>query len=113
MCQPWCHPRKELNFFDGFYCYGSSWYCAQFPRFRDTANILRGEATPNYFSHPEAAPRIAALMPDARMVVLLDPLSRAISWLQHLRRLEGVEGTIEHWLQLEPGTELLTRLSNI
>ena len=106
----WCHPRKELNFFDGLYCYGPSWYCAQFPRFRDGLNILRGEATPNYFSHPEAAARIAALMPEARMVVLLrNPIDRAISWIEHLRRLEGLEGSTEHWLQLElQELELLT-----
>ena len=98
----WCHPRKELHFFDGRYAYGSSWYCAQFPRFQDGAGILRGEATPNYFSHPDTAARVAALMPKARLMVLLrDPLARAVSWVQHLQRLEGLEGSVEHWLEHE------------
>lgn len=98
----WCHPRKELHFFDGRYAYGSNWYCAQFPRFQHDAGILRGEATPNYFSHPNTPPRVAALMPNARLVVLLrDPLSRAVSWVQHLQRLEGLDGSVEDWLETE------------
>lgn len=98
----WCHPRKELHFFDGRYAYGPNWYCAQFPRFQEGAGILRGEATPNYFSHPETAARVAALMPNARLVVLLrDPLARAVSWVQHLQRLEGLDGSVEDWLETE------------
>lgn len=98
----WCHPRKELHFFDGRYAYGSAWYCAQFPRFQEGSAILRGEATPNYFSHPDTPARVAELMPKARLVVLLrDPLARAVSWVQHLQRLEGLEGSAAHWLELE------------
>jgi len=41
-------------------------------------------------------------MPAARLVVLLrDPIQRAISWVQHLQRLEGLEGTVEAWLNYE------------
>ena len=98
----WCHPRKELHFFDGRFAYGREWYCAQFPRFQENSGILRGEATPNYYSHPATPARIAELMPNARLVVLLrDPLSRAISWVQHLQRLEGLQGSVTHWLQHE------------
>ena len=106
----WCHPRKELHFFDGRYSYGTEWYEAQFPRFRDDAAVLRGEATPNYFSHSEAPQRVANLMPAVRAVLLLrNPLQRAISWVQHLQRLEGLEGDVASWLeqelqQLEPLT---------
>ena len=98
----WCHPRKELHFFDGRYAYGEDWYCAQFPRFQDGAGILRGEATPNYFSDPRTPERVAALIPQARLVVLLrDPVRRAVSWVQHLQRLEGLEGTVAYWLEQE------------
>ena len=98
----WCHPRKELHYFDGRYAYGSAWYCAQFPRFQDGAAVLRGEASPNYFSDPPTPARLAALMPTARLVVLLrDPLARAVSWVQHLQRLEGLEGSVGHWLEWE------------
>lgn len=98
----WCHPRKELHFFDGRYAYGEAWYCAQFPRFQADAGILRGEATPNYFSDPSTPQRVANLIPQARLVVLLrDPVRRAVSWVQHLQRLEGLEGSVSHWLEQE------------
>lgn len=98
----WCHPRKELHFFDGRYSCGEAWYCAQFPRFQDGAAVLRGEASPNYFSDPPTPMRLAALMPAARLVVLLrDPLIRAVSWVQHLQRLEGLKGSVAHWLEWE------------
>jgi hypothetical protein len=36
---------------------------------------------------------VRALLPQARLIVLLrDPLQRALSWLQHLRRYEGLQG---------------------
>lgn len=98
----WCHPRKELHFFDGRFAYGQDWYSAQFPRFQNGAGILRGEATPNYFSDPRTPERVAALIPQARLVVLLrDPVSRAVSWVQHLQRLEGLEGSVDYWLEQE------------
>ena len=98
----WGHPRKELHFFDGDYHFGESWYCAQFPRFQNGSGILRGEATPNMFSHPQAPERITRLIPDVKAVVLLrDPVNRAVSWIQHLQRLEGLQGSVESWLSQE------------
>lgn len=98
----WCHPRKELHFFDGRFKLGSDWYFAQFPTFRSEAGILRGEATPNYFSHPHAAERFATLIPNGLAILLLrDPLQRAISWLQHLQRLEGFKGNLAECLEQE------------
>ena len=98
----WCHPRKELSFFDGNFNLGQEWYCAQFPRFKADANVLRGEATPNYFSHLQTPERFAKLMPNGRAILLLrDPVQRALSWIRHLQRLEGLEGSLDHWLTLE------------
>lgn len=98
----WGHPRKELHFFDGDYHLGEAWYCAQFPRFQDGSGILRGEATPNVFSHPTAPARVTQLIPKIKALVLLrDPLDRAVSWVQHLQRLEGLEGSVESWLSQE------------
>ncbi|QNG27851.1 sulfotransferase domain-containing protein [Synechococcus sp. HK01-R] len=88
----WCHPRKELQFFDRFHHLGADWYCAQFPRFLPEAGIARGEASPTYFHCPEAPQRIVELMPKVRCIVLLrDPWERALSWLNHLQRLEGLD----------------------
>ena len=41
-------------------------------------------------------------MPQAKLVVLLrNPLTRAVSWVQHLQRLEGLENSVAHWLEWE------------
>jgi len=104
--QLWCHPRKELHFFDTFHGLGEAWYRAQFPAFDAAAGIRRGEATPSYFGHPAAPERLAALMPQARVIVLFrDPIARAISWVQHLQRLVGLRHEVETVLRQE-----LTRL---
>lgn len=98
----WCHPRKELHFFDTRFALGPEWYFSQFPRFKQNSGILRGEATPNYFSHPKAAERFINLMPEAKAIVIIrDPLQRAMSWVQHLTRLEGLEGCVNSWLEQE------------
>ena len=50
-----------------------------------------GESTPFYLWHPDAAARIAALVPDARLVaVVREPVARAYSNWAHLR-FEGRE----------------------
>lgn len=102
----WCHPRKELHFFDLEYGLGQAWYHAQFPTFQPPTAILRGEATPTYFSHPLVPERLARALPRVRCLVLLrDPIQRSISWVEHLRRLEGLGEATETVLRRE-----LTRL---
>jgi len=94
-CHPrlWCHPRKELHFFDGDWEHGPVWYQSHFPVFAPEADIACGEATPNYFQLPQVPGRVQQLLPQARLIVLLrDPLQRALSWLMHLRRFEGLQG---------------------
>ena len=94
--QLWMHPRKELNFFDQHWRHGCRWYAAQFPRFRRGSGLLRAESSPNYWQHPLVPERVQALMPRARLIVLLrDPLQRAISWTQHLQRHNGLQGDLE------------------
>jgi tetratricopeptide (TPR) repeat protein len=100
--QIWGHPRKELHFFNGAWDQGPAWYAAQFPVFASGSGIRRGEATPNYFLHPQAPERLAAAAPHTKLILLLrDPLQRAISWIEHLRRHEGVQGSTEELLLAE------------
>jgi len=100
--QLWCHPRKELHFFNGAWEQGETWYRAQFPVFQERYGVLRGEATPNYFLDPHVPERVATAAPQARLILLLrDPLQRAISWLEHLRRHEGLRGDNETLLLAE------------
>jgi hypothetical protein len=85
--------RKEVHFFDVHYPKGEQWYWEQFPTC-DGGGFgpqITGEASPYYLFHPLAAERAAALLPDARLIVLLrNPIDRALSHHQHETR-RGME----------------------
>lgn len=68
---------KEPHYFTVNHRLGLAWYEAFFD---GAGTRLPGEASPGYFSHPEAVDRIAALIPDVRLVfVLREPTARLIS----------------------------------
>lgn len=89
-------PARELHFFDKErnYARGLSWYEARFSGAAGEAAI--GEKTPDYLwverdgaeGHMAGAhERIAADLPDARLIaVLRDPVDRAVSAVRHLMR---------------------------
>lgn len=84
--------RKEVHFHDLHHRRGEGWYRANFPlRLRLAPDRITGEATPNYLVHPQAPPRVAGLIPAAKLIVVLrEPVERAHSaW--RLRRMEGRE----------------------
>jgi hypothetical protein len=98
LCQ---HPQmlpartKEVHYFDRYFDRGSGWYRQQFPvlsyrrrRWRAAGSLITGEATPSYLFHPPCPGRVAGLLPDVRLVVLLrNPVDRAYSHYHHsLRR---------------------------
>ena len=87
---------KEVQYFNqpDNYARGDAWYRAHFPthqameaRSRELGyRALTGEATPA-MSAPAYAPNAARLVPDARLIVSLrDPVERAWSHYQHMRR---------------------------
>ena len=91
--------RKEVHYFDNHHERRVGWYRAHFPRERALARLAAahgglayaGEATPFYMFHPLGPARMAAILPNARCIVLLrDPVARAYSHYQHERR-NGVE----------------------
>jgi hypothetical protein len=88
--------RKEIEFFSRYRAeHGFSWYRSHFPlrsrRARAQAagrQLLTFEATPTYLDHPHTPAQIAEVMPDVKLVVLLrDPIARALSHHQHMTRL--------------------------
>jgi hypothetical protein len=89
---------KELHFFDENYWRGTDWYRAFFPltargRLSDSLGrrLICGEATPYYLFHPAVPERVAATLPDVRLIALLrNPVERAYSHYQ-LMRLTGRE----------------------
>jgi len=75
---------------------GERWYRSWFPGVAELERVSRrnggqralcGEATPNYFCHPDAPARLRAVVPDARLILLLrEPGERAWSqfrWSMH------------------------------
>ena len=87
--------RKEVHYFDGGlqesrdnYARGPGWYRSNFPlRARLDADQRVFEASPFYIFHPLAAQRIAKMLPDTRLVLMLrNPSERAISHYFHQQR---------------------------
>lgn len=79
-------PSKELHYFTLHYGQGASWYGSHFAA--AGAEACRGDITPYYLFHPQVAQRIKALLPRARLIVLLrDPVERCLSQYFHARRL--------------------------
>ena len=76
---------KEVHYFDQNYDKGQSWYSEQFQAAQPGQRC--GDITPFYLFHPDVPERIHRLLPHARLIVLLrDPVERAISQLFHARK---------------------------
>ena len=77
---------KEQHFFSLRWQLGVDWYCKQFASAAESQ--ICGEITPYYLFHPEAPARIQSLLPNVKLIVLLrDPVERALSQYFHSRRL--------------------------
>ncbi|MDT4989054.1 MAG: hypothetical protein QOI74_3148 [Micromonosporaceae bacterium] len=84
--------HKGVHYFDVGYERGPRWYRAHFPTLRaaqrraatTTVPPQTFESSPYYLYHPHAAGRIAADLPEARLIVLVrDPVERAYSHHTH------------------------------
>lgn len=88
---------KGLYYFDEQYARGDRWYRSHFPtstirrrHARRGQRVVAGEATPYYLYHPLAPHRVAADLPDARIIVVLrDPIERAFSHWKERRANDG------------------------
>ena len=95
-------PKKEIHFFDFNHDKGTDWYRAFFAG-SDAAKAA-GEATPSYMYVAEAVPRMAALVPDAKLVAILrDPVERAYSHYWHERALGRERLGFAEAIAAEPG----------
>ena len=76
---------KEIHFFSRFYTKGFNWYKSNFPL--GIEKKITGEATPYYLYHPLSAERIHFHLPNIKLIVVLrEPVSRALSHYQHARK---------------------------
>jgi hypothetical protein len=102
--------HKGAHYFDTGYANGPAWYRGHFPfRTKATAveratghRAITGESSPYYMFHPLAAQRIAADLPDAKLIVLLrDPVERAYSAHTHEQARGFEPEPFERALELE------------
>ena len=115
------HPRiaepvvKEIHYFSHYWSDRSdAWYLAHFPSVR-RSGVITGEASPGYLDDPESPARVLSVLPDAKIIVLLrDPVARAISHYHHdinigvRERRELVDYLAFEGMKLRP--ELTSRL---
>ena len=79
-------PCKEVHYFTHHSGQPTQWYADHYQRARRRQRC--GDITPYYLFHPDAPERIHALLPKARLIVLLrDPVERCLSQIFHARRL--------------------------
>jgi hypothetical protein len=93
--------RKEVHYFDLNYGRGEAWYRAHFGRVGEPG--LNLDSSPYYLFHPAVPRRMQALLPEAKLVVLLrDPVRRAYShyWHERARGRESLE--FEEAIRAEP-----------
>ena len=76
--------KKEIKFFDSNHFRGEKWYRAHFPLITEMGpGQITGEGSPYYIFHPLAAERIAALLPQVKLIALLrNPVERSYSHYQ-------------------------------
>ncbi|MED0888970.1 sulfotransferase domain-containing protein [Bacillus mycoides] len=81
--------HKELHFFDIYFKKGMEWYYKQFPLIKLDEPVITGEASPYYIFHPHAPKRIASILPNVKLIILLrNPVDRAYSHYYHQVRMQ-------------------------
>lgn len=101
------HGVTQQSWAQGNWHRGPVWYARHF----DPQAAVRGESSPGYTSpaHEEAAGRMAALVPSARLVYLVrDPVARAVSQYRH-HRSEGAEARDMETALADPSSQYLAR----
>ena len=93
--------RKEVHYFDDNFGRGERWYRAHFGRVGESA--INIDSSPYYLFHPLAPQRTHAVLPRARLIVMLrDPVRRAYSHYWHERDKRRETLSFEDALQAEP-----------
>ena len=93
---------KEVHYYDWYFDRGESWYRSWFPIGPQSTGA--GESSPAYLMDPNAPARVAASLPDVRLLLLLrNPIERAHSHYRY-RKGKGQEkaATFEDALDDEP-----------
>ncbi len=110
--------RKEVHYFDIHHHHGEQWYRAHFmPESARKAQPIpgypriTGEASPYYLFHPLVPERAKALVPNAKLIVILrNPATRALSQYFFQNKIKqddaGLEEAFKNEEQRMAGAEL-------
>jgi hypothetical protein len=92
---------KEVHFFSLHDHQPTAWYATHYVTAQP--GQLRGDITPYYLFHPRAPQKIQAVLPKARLIVLLrDPVERTLSQVFHAQRHGFEPLELEAALAAEP-----------
>ncbi|MGD1902155.1 MAG: sulfotransferase domain-containing protein [Geitlerinemataceae cyanobacterium] len=79
--------RKEIRFWSDCPHYGLEWYLSQLPPHPKDGHWLSGESSPAYFFTAETSERIAASLPNVKLIALVrNPVDQVISRFYHAQR---------------------------
>jgi len=84
--------RAHGDFFtdDSLYFQGLEYYARNFPRDASREDAFTYDTSTTYLSHPLAASRVFAAFPGAFIIVIItDPVERALSWYHQYRTSKG------------------------
>jgi hypothetical protein len=88
--------EKEPYYFSEMYDRGRDWYMANFPHIREGSNLITGEASTMYLTDAHAAGRVAADLPNVRLLVIMrDPVARAVSQYNQLAKLGRIKKSLD------------------
>ncbi|NJO70981.1 MAG: sulfotransferase domain-containing protein [Oscillatoriales cyanobacterium RM1_1_9] len=95
--------KKEIHFWNHHYKRGLDWYLSHFPKLStDQQLFITGEASPNYFEDVTVAERIYQAFPQMKLILLLrNPVDRAVSQYYHWMRLGTEKNTLEAAIETE------------
>lgn len=100
---------KEVHYFDVNMARGWAWYASHFvtecraeSRLRVGLPTVTGEASPYYVFHPHGVRRLREALPNTKIIVMLrDPVQRALSHYSHERMKGWESASLEEALALE------------
>ena len=83
---------KEVDYFSYHHDRGPEWYEQRFDA--SAQDNLCGEISPSYLHSPDVVARVAEYNPDMRIILIVrDPIARAISNHKHELRIGNIQGT--------------------
>jgi hypothetical protein len=91
-------PDPECHYFSSEYHRGEDYYRSYFAAHAGSGRLL-GEKSADYLAHPDAAQRMAAMLPNAKLIAQLrNPVERAYSDYKMLYRRGTISGAPEDYL---------------